>query len=159
MKTRPVTLVLLLLALVSASSTLAAQSARCQDGSFSYSASRSGTCSGHKGVAEWLTAPAPPAPVVYAVPAAPAPVQRAVATTTTSATGAVITRDEKGRILRSAQARHAFARVTGFPNGRPGWIIDHIVALACGGADKPSNMQWQTVAEAKAKDKTERKGC
>jgi hypothetical protein len=26
----------------------------------------------------------------------------------------------------------------------------------CGGADAPSNMQWQTVADAKAKDKTER---
>jgi hypothetical protein len=29
----------------------------------------------------------------------------------------------------------------------------------CLGADEPSNMQWQTVADAKAKDKWERKGC
>jgi hypothetical protein len=28
--------------------------AKCRDGSFSYSATRSGTCSGHGGVAEWL---------------------------------------------------------------------------------------------------------
>jgi len=48
---------------------------------------------------------------------------------------------------------------TGCPNGRPGYVIDHIQPLACGGADTPSNMQWQTVAEAKAKDKTERIGC
>jgi len=41
----------------------------------------------------------------------------------------------------------------------PGYIIDHIAALACGGADAPYNMQWQTVAAAKAKDKWERKGC
>lgn len=70
-----------------------------------------------------------------------------------------IARDEKGRIQRSDAARHAFARQTGYPNGRPGYIIDHIVALACGGLDAPSNMQWQTVAEAKAKDKIERVGC
>ena len=41
----------------------------------------------------------------------------------------------------------------------PGYVIDHITALACGGADEPSNMQWQSVAEGKAKDKWERKGC
>ena len=29
----------------------------------------------------------------------------------------------------------------------------------CHVADAPSNMQWQTVADAKAKDKWERKGC
>jgi hypothetical protein len=38
-------------------------------------------------------------------------------------------------------------------------VIDHIKPLACGGLDAPSNMQWQTVAAAKAKDKTERIGC
>ena len=37
----------------------------------------------------------------------------------------------------------------------PGWIKDHIVALCKGGADAVWNMQWQTVAEAKAKDKWE----
>ena len=41
----------------------------------------------------------------------------------------------------------------------PGYIIDHIKALACGGADTPENMQWQTKSVAKAKDKWERKGC
>lgn len=40
-----------------------------------------------------------------------------------------------------------------------GYVIDHITALACGGADSPSNMQWQTVAEAKEKDKWERREC
>jgi hypothetical protein len=37
--------------------------------------------------------------------------------------------------------------------------VDHVVPLACGGADAPSNMQWQTIAEAKAKDRKERLGC
>lgn len=41
----------------------------------------------------------------------------------------------------------------------PGYVVDHIKALACGGEDAPSNMQWQTVAEGKAKDKWERKEC
>ena len=40
-----------------------------------------------------------------------------------------------------------------------GYVIDHINPLSCGGADKPYNMQWQTVEEGKAKDKWERKGC
>lgn len=62
-------------------------------------------------------------------------------------------------LKRSAAARSAFMRQTGYPHGRPGYIVDHIVPLACGGADAPSNMQWQTVAEAKAKDRVERKGC
>jgi len=70
-----------------------------------------------------------------------------------------VARDERGRIQRSDAARHAFARRTGYPHGRPGWVIDHIVPLACGGADAPSNMQWQTIAAAKANDKIERRGC
>jgi len=32
-----------------------------------------------------------------------------------------------------------------------GYVIDHIKPLECGGADDPSNMQWRTVAEGKAK--------
>lgn len=45
---------------------------------------------------------------------------------------------------------------TGYPHGRPGYVIDHIIPLANGGRDDPSNMQWQTKADAKAKDKWER---
>ena len=68
-------------------------------------------------------------------------------------------RDSRGRIRRSAEARREFMRATGYPRGRPGYIIDHIKPLACGGEDAPSNMQWQTRAAAKAKDRTERIGC
>jgi hypothetical protein len=63
------------------------------------------------------------------------------------------------RIHRSREARSEFERETGFPHGRPGYVIDHIVPLACGGSDSPSNMQWQAIAAGKAKDKWERKGC
>jgi len=36
-------------------------------------------------------------------------------------------------------------------------VVDHVIPLAKSGKDLPSNMQWQTVAEARAKDKVERK--
>ena len=66
---------------------------------------------------------------------------------------------------RSRAARDEFEREhpcpsTGKRSGKcPGYVVDHVKALACGGADAPSNMQWQTTAAAKAKDKTERVGC
>ena len=72
---------------------------------------------------------------------------------------APVTRNANGKIKRSASAKDEFERETGYPHGRKGYVVDHIVPLACGGADAPSNMQWQTVAEGKAKDKTERAGC
>jgi hypothetical protein len=37
----------------------------------------------------------------------------------------------------------------------PAYVDDHVVPLKRGGADAPSNMQWQTKAAAKAKDKIE----
>lgn len=49
---------------------------------------------------------------------------------------------------------------TGVAKGKcPGYVIYHVVPLACGGADAPSNMQWKTEADAKSKDKWERKAC
>src|SRR5947208_4417706 len=30
-----------------------------------------------------------------------------------------------------------------------GYVIDHVIPLACGGPDAPNNMQWQTIAEGK----------
>jgi hypothetical protein len=48
----------------------------------------------------------------------------------------------------------------GRPTGAcPGYIKDHVKALACGGPDSVENLQWQTTAEAKAKDRWETKGC
>lgn len=41
----------------------------------------------------------------------------------------------------------------------PGYVIDHVRPLCAGGPDQPANMQWQTVAAGKAKDKIERREC
>ena len=69
------------------------------------------------------------------------------------------------RTKRSQSAKVEFKQqhpcpATGSPK-RPckGYVIDHIVPIAYHGADVLSNMQWQTVAEAQAKHKWERKGC
>ena len=64
-------------------------------------------------------------------------------------------RDSKGKLQRSEVAKEQFMRSTGHPHGWPGHVVDHIVPLKRGGADSPSNMQWQTKEEAKAKDKWE----
>jgi hypothetical protein len=81
----------------------------------------------------------------------------------TTSTYGVVQRDSHGRIRRSAAAKDAFKHqrpcpATGKSTGAcPGYVIDHIKPLANGGADDPSNMQWQTKADAKAKDRWERK--
>ena len=65
------------------------------------------------------------------------------------------------RTQRSHAARAAFMKKhpcpsTGKTSGScHGFVVDHVKPLECGGADKPSNMQWQTTARAKEKDKTE----
>lgn len=62
---------------------------------------------------------------------------------------------------RSTTVLHAFQHANPCPStGRmtgacPGYIKDHIVALCDGGADAVGNLQWQTIADAKAKDRTE----
>lgn len=66
---------------------------------------------------------------------------------------------------RSHSAKATFQRLyhcpsTGKPRGScPGYVIDHVIPLCAGGADDPLNMQWQTIAEAKIKDREERREC
>lgn len=54
-------------------------------------------------------------------------------------------------IPRSRPAKERFEQMTGYPHCRPGYVVDHVKPLACGGADDAGNMQWQTIAEARAK--------
>lgn len=41
----------------------------------------------------------------------------------------------------------------------PGYVVDHINPLCARGADHHTNMQWQTIAAAKIKDREERAEC
>jgi hypothetical protein len=69
--------------------------------------------------------------------------------------------DAHGKIARSPQALQQFKKANPCPGtGKtygscPGYVVDHVMPLKRGGADLPSNMQWQTKAEAKAKDRWE----
>lgn len=66
---------------------------------------------------------------------------------------------------RSHTSRAEFQRAhpcpaTGKPRDAcPGYVIDHVQPLCAAGADHPSNMQWQTTADGKAKDRQERRMC
>lgn len=75
-------------------------------------------------------------------------------------------RDASGDIYRSYAVRAAFVRahpcpVTGQTTGPcPGWQVDHVIPLACGGCDAVNNMQWlpETIKTQKGgKDGFERK--
>jgi 5-methylcytosine-specific restriction endonuclease McrA len=65
------------------------------------------------------------------------------------------------RIARNPAVRAAFHRThpcpaTGRGAGRcPGYVVDHVVPLTRGGADALWNLQWQTQAAARAKDRWE----
>lgn len=66
---------------------------------------------------------------------------------------------------RAAAEVRAFKRdnpcpATGKTRGKcPGHVVDHKEPLCAGGADKPSNMQWQELAASKLKDKEEWRLC
>ena len=70
-------------------------------------------------------------------------------------------RDGHGKIKRDREAARTFQKSHPCPStgrtsgGCRGYVIDHVVPLKHGGADAPSNMQWQTKAEAKTKDRVE----
>jgi hypothetical protein len=71
----------------------------------------------------------------------------------------------EARVERSAAAVREFRRAhlcpsTGLKTGPcPGWIVDHLWPLCAGGADKAWQMQWQSEADAKRKDRNERFIC
>lgn len=62
-------------------------------------------------------------------------------------TGNVV-RDSSGATKRSSATIYAFRKLwacpaTGLKTGAcPGWAIDHVVPLDCGGVDAVYNMQW-----------------
>ena len=66
---------------------------------------------------------------------------------------------------RSSAARLAFTRhhacpATGlFTRSCHGYVVDHVTPLCAGGADAPSNMQWQEYRASLVKDAQERRLC
>jgi hypothetical protein len=66
-----------------------------------------------------------------------------------------------GQAARDPATRAAFHRQnpcpsTGKASGAcPGYVVDHVHPLKRAGADRPSNMRWQTVEEAKRKGRVE----
>lgn len=81
----------------------------------------------------------------------------------------VVVRDADGSIHRSSKPITAFRKKwkCPAPGGSytgpcPGWAIDHVIPLACGGADAVYNMQWlpdagKSCGAAYCKDRYERK--
>ena len=69
------------------------------------------------------------------------------------------------REYRSREVTREFQRehpcpFTGLTTGAcPGYRKDHVRALGCGGPDAVWNMQWQTIAAARAKDRWELRAC
>ena len=41
----------------------------------------------------------------------------------------------------------------------PGWVVNYIKPLCAGGADRMTNLQWQTLATAKRKEREAQKMC
>ena len=68
---------------------------------------------------------------------------------------------EVGTKRAPTPAMNAFRRQTGYPNGRPGWVVDHIVPYCSGGdvVDVLENLAWQEQAASYRKDVFERQLC
>jgi hypothetical protein len=78
-----------------------------------------------------------------------------------------VPRYEDGTIKRSSWVRERFrlrhaCPATGLTTGPcPGWSVDHVVPLVCGGCDSVNNMQWlpntvKSCAGTECKDRWER---
>lgn len=61
-----------------------------------------------------------------------------------------------GATCRSQAVVREFLKQKGFTTHPKGFVVDHTCALENGGLDIPGNMQLQTIAEGKAKDRWER---
>lgn len=67
---------------------------------------------------------------------------------------------ERSRTLRAEFQRLHPCPSTGKAAGAcPGWEVDHIEALICGGKDEMRNLQWLTVGAHREKTRVEVKLC
>jgi hypothetical protein len=66
----------------------------------------------------------------------------------------------RSRAVRAEFMRAHPCPATGATQGAcPGYVADHVEPLCAGGPDSPANLQWQTVDDAKAKDRLEVMRC
>lgn len=71
----------------------------------------------------------------------------------------------EAKSVRDPEVRRAFMKLhpcpsTGKTKGAcPGWQVDHIIALVCGGRDSVDNLQWLSVEAHKAKTREDIKNC
>jgi hypothetical protein len=74
--------------------------------------------------------------------------------------GPLSAREYRSReVAREFQREHPFPSTGQTRGACPGYRKDHIKALACGGPDAVWNMQWQTIRDARAKDRWELRPC
>lgn len=74
-----------------------------------------------------------------------------------------VARTGDGKIARSRDVARSFRHQYPCPDGPDkgskkhcrNYVVDHILPRCAGGADEPSNMQWQPLAESREKDKAE----
>lgn len=64
-----------------------------------------------------------------------------------------------GAVLRQFQLENPCPSTGSTRGSCPGWIKDHRWPLCAGGADSLWNLQWQTVEQAKEKDRHEAFVC
>lgn len=62
-------------------------------------------------------------------------------------------------VHRSRPLLESFKVVSGYPNGRLGYVIDHVIPLCAGGVDALTNLQWQEKQASYRKDVYERALC
>jgi len=67
----------------------------------------------------------------------------------------VMLQPEAEAACRNPAVKHQFDVLNGFPHGRKGYIVDHVCSIFNNGIDDISNMQYQTIAESKKKDRIE----
>lgn len=72
----------------------------------------------------------------------------AIAATDARICGTEPIRTASGKIARSKAVLRAYQKIhpcpsTGATTGKcPGWALDHVIPLACGGCDSIENLQW-----------------
>jgi hypothetical protein len=74
--------------------------------------------------------------------------------------GPLAAREYRSReVTREFQREHPCPSTGRTSGACPGYRKDHIVPLGCGGPEAVSNLQWQTIAAAKVKDRWEVMEC